>query len=334
MLPPTRNIPDGKRDGLSAKKDVLIDAAEIVGGLIFVTIAVALSDAGFHICSLLFGFLAVGCGLAIFAHHINKLGIKCVRTIFLSLLVLDFVLFAFLAWHTFTHEHQRTLSFYAPDAKPIEPENNPAQLQPLPSSLHMTDQPPEAITLNIAQNEKERQQPIEKTAADLKAYKEHYLTRIKPQQNVTTPRITVVANCQNQLDTALVNTVCLMANRSSFSTVDGLLKPEFVTDGLFDKAFNGEYDPLDALDLTNYCEIVALCKLSTTVSYRPAFQANVADGKLQIRLIRAGSWELISSKEYDASAAAFQPDNAIQLVHESIIKHLGTNTFPYNINKQ
>jgi hypothetical protein len=40
---------NGKEDVPSSKRDDLIDAAEIVGGIIFTGIAIAFSDAGFHI---------------------------------------------------------------------------------------------------------------------------------------------------------------------------------------------------------------------------------------------------------------------------------------------
>jgi len=125
----------------------LIDVAEIAGGLIFGTIAFALSDAGFHIWSFLFGFLAVGCGLAAFTQLVKKLGFKPVRTLFWSLITLDFVLFGFLSWHTFSTENPRTLSPRRPafaDSKPVEVvRNENTNVQPIVVGKKIEWQPPE-----------------------------------------------------------------------------------------------------------------------------------------------------------------------------------------------
>ena len=70
------------------------------------------------------------------------------------------------------------------------------------------------------------------------------------------------------------------------------------------------------MQLTNWCEFVALCRFTATIQARPAFQANGADGLMQIRLLRGGTWALLASQDYVASAAAFQPSEAISLVAE------------------
>jgi hypothetical protein len=67
---------DGEKGRVSAKREGLINILEIGGGLIFGMIAVACSDAGFHGLGFFFGFLAVVCGLAIVAHHLQKIGLK------------------------------------------------------------------------------------------------------------------------------------------------------------------------------------------------------------------------------------------------------------------
>ena len=183
----------------------------------------------------------------------------------------------------------------------------------------------------IKPREVERQQQSHENAAvDLKAYKERYLMPIGQKQNITLSRLAVAAASQGQFDTDLADSMSLMASRSGFSTMNGLLKPEFVSDGLFDKAFHGEFDSLDALALTNRCDFLVLGQFTTTVSSRPTFQANVVDGKLQIRLFRVGNWQLLSSKEYDTNAAAFQPEDAIALVHKKFLDLLTTNSLPYH----
>lgn len=161
-----------------------------------------------------------------------------------------------------------------------------------------------------------------------------YLMPVEEKPDITLPRLAVAAASQDKFDTALADSVSLMAGRSGFYPVDGLVKSEFVSDGLFAKAFDGEFDSFNTLGFSNRCDFLALCQLTTTVSSRPAFQANVADGKLQIRLFRVSTWELVFSKEYETNAAAFKVKNAIAQVHDRLIDILKTRSFPKQLTRK
>jgi hypothetical protein len=90
---------NGINEESSPKTEYLIDAIEIVAGLVFGGIAIALDAAGFHTLSLIFGFLAVVCGLAIAAHLLQKFGLKYIKTGFVVTLITMALLFGFLATH-------------------------------------------------------------------------------------------------------------------------------------------------------------------------------------------------------------------------------------------
>jgi hypothetical protein len=90
---------NGKNQITPAKREILINIAEIVGGFIFGGIAFALSDAGFHVLSFIFGFLSIGCGLVIIVHLIEQLGFKYPKTLLLIVLFLSAGLFGFLIWN-------------------------------------------------------------------------------------------------------------------------------------------------------------------------------------------------------------------------------------------
>jgi hypothetical protein len=73
---------------------------ETLGVFIFGGVGVGLTEAGFHFWAFLCDFLAVGCGIGLVCHHIKKSRlIKRVWKLFWPLLVLDFLVFAFLFWH-------------------------------------------------------------------------------------------------------------------------------------------------------------------------------------------------------------------------------------------
>src|SRR5208283_2459259 len=79
---------NGEKDIIPTKRDILVDAAEIAGGIIFGGIAVALAEAGFHFWSFVVGFLAVSCGLLVLAHLIEKLGLKYVKIGLMAFVIL------------------------------------------------------------------------------------------------------------------------------------------------------------------------------------------------------------------------------------------------------
>jgi hypothetical protein len=111
----------------SSKRNDLIAAAEIVGGIIFTGIAIALSDAGFHIWGFILGFLAVVCGLTVAAHHLKKYGLKYVNFLLFISLILAAGLFGFLAVHK----------------PPVESKPHPYFI----FSLMLTDNPSECLKL-------------------------------------------------------------------------------------------------------------------------------------------------------------------------------------------
>jgi hypothetical protein len=97
------NHPD---DGTGhSNNDNLSDGLEILGGIIFAVVGVGFSDAGLHIWAFLFYFLSVGCGIWVITHYIKKSGSKRVWKWFCSLIFVDFILFSFLSWHTFSTEN-------------------------------------------------------------------------------------------------------------------------------------------------------------------------------------------------------------------------------------
>jgi hypothetical protein len=84
---------------ISPAKDSLIEILEIAGTLIFGIIAFVCADAGFHILGIIFGYLAVVCGMGIVAHHLQKFGVKFVKTGLVVSVILLAALFVFLALH-------------------------------------------------------------------------------------------------------------------------------------------------------------------------------------------------------------------------------------------
>lgn len=134
---------NGKEDILPSKRELFINAVEAVGAFIFAGVAVALFDAGFHIWGFFSGFLSVLCGIVILTHLAERAAFKYVKTLFGTLVFLDFILFAFLSWHTSSSEKPAV-------AHPVETgKNNTNNITPTVGGS-ITTLSPKAITDEIS----------------------------------------------------------------------------------------------------------------------------------------------------------------------------------------
>lgn len=156
-----------------------------------------------------------------------------------------------------------------------------------------------------------------------------YFAQIADAHAEGKPRIALVVADKRETDSNLTDAASSMAARSGFVVLKGLLKPEFVSDGLFESAFDGRWDSLKDLNFQSRCEVLALCQFVTTVEARPAFQnVKAASGKLRIRLLRAETGSKIYDQEYEVMGTAFETEKAIGLVREKLVGLLTTNTLP------
>lgn len=193
----------------------------------------------------------------------------------------------------------------------------------------------DAERIRLAANEANRlakKRRLEKAETDRvatatrRATQSKYLWQIEGNVTVKQPRLAIVVASQNQPDTALTEAVSRMASRSGFSALGKLFKTEFISDGSFDRAFTGGLQLLNELDLTNHCEYLAMCQLTTTTqSVNPL---HIVDGKFQINLFRCTTGALLSSHEYAAEAKMFDVDKALPLIKSQFLRILATNSFP------
>jgi len=162
-----------------------------------------------------------------------------------------------------------------------------------------------------------------------------YFAQIPELRAGAEPRVVVVAANQRENDSVLSEAASSLVERSGFVVVKGLLRPEFVSDGLFETAFDGRWDSVADLNFANRCEFLALCQFVATSETRPAFQnAKAASGKLRIKLLRSETGSKVLDQEYETSATAFEAEKAIGLVRQKLVGVLATNAFPrITINK-
>ena len=156
-----------------------------------------------------------------------------------------------------------------------------------------------------------------------------YFAQVPELRPCAEPRVVVVAANQREADSKIGEAASSLAERSGYTVAAGLLKPEFVSDGLFENAFNGRWDSLSDLNLSERCEFLALCQFIATSENRPAFQnAKAASGKLTLKLVNSATGSKVFDQTYEASATAFDTDKAISLVREKMVALLATNAMP------
>jgi hypothetical protein len=160
-----------------------------------------------------------------------------------------------------------------------------------------------------------------------------YFAQVPELRPGVEPRVVVVAANQRETDSKICAAASSLAGRSGYAVAAGLLKPEFVSDGLFENAFNGRWDSLSDLNLSERCEFLALCQFVATSENRPAFQnAKSASGKLTLTLVNSATGSKVFDQTFEVSATAFDTDKAIGLVREKMVALLATNALP-QVNK-
>lgn len=153
-----------------------------------------------------------------------------------------------------------------------------------------------------------------------------YLMPVDIREDALKHRLAVLVVGEDSPNKTLTKAVKDMAARARFIVIDDLFTPEFITEGQFNKAFNGHPQLLQEINLTNYCDYLALCRLTSTNELRSEYQnANVANVTLELRLLHRDKWAPLDSQEYAAMGSAFDAGKAVSLAKNNLIGMLATN---------
>jgi hypothetical protein len=171
------------------------------------------------------------------------------------------------------------------------------------------------------------QKTPEEQAAEHAKYVARYVTSRNPRDtNGQTVAIAVVSEKAkyNQAIAAAVSARC-KPERLKFPPSPFTL--EFVSDGLFENAFNGSTAIIRDLELTNSADLLLLGRQSVEYATNPDLNNLItATMRLELNALPVGAWGQNNGWTFSANGAGFRQADARAAAEERIVKQIsGTN---------
>jgi hypothetical protein len=109
----------------------------------------------------------------------------------------------------------------------------------------------------------------------------------------------------------------------STNASSSLFRPEFLLDGLFDKAFGGSQEVLGRLELANAADVLLLGRQSVQYSKNDALEGVItAAMKLELSVVSVPTHCQIHSQAVTASGVGFREADARAQAEERLIKQI------------
>ena len=170
-----------------------------------------------------------------------------------------------------------------------------------------------------------------KTPKELAAEHAEYLARylnfsIAPTASTETVAI-VVASENGKPNSLLANAIANRLKTGAVKTLSSLFTPEFISDGLFSKTFDGSPSVLQALELTNSLRVVFLgrqtVEYSTNRALDNVISAHMHLGLVSVPLTRSSE---IEQYEFSANGVGFKDKEARTLAEQRLLDQIAANT--------
>jgi hypothetical protein len=114
-----------------------------------------------------------------------------------------------------------------------------------------------------------------------------------------------------------------MLSKSGLKTTPSLFKPTFVTDGLFEKAFAGDYDAMRKMSLTNFAPGILLARQTVDYTTNPNLQDTVSAAMgLEISAVSTHEMRAVSSISLRSVGAGFSREEAKSAAEERLLQQL------------
>jgi flagellar motor protein MotB len=174
-----------------------------------------------------------------------------------------------------------------------------------------------------AADEKARADAAAKHAAELARYLDVRLSKTPGVNSVAV----AVATEDNKLDRNIGQALARRFRSNNMEMLPSLFAPEFVSDGLFAKTFDGSRDPLARLDLADYLDGIVLAR--ETVQYtQDASLDNLISAHLHLDVMSMPVSTRGDSQTwtFTANGAGFKRDDARSMAEERLIKQIAGDT--------
>lgn len=167
----------------------------------------------------------------------------------------------------------------------------------------------------------------EELAVEQKAYVAQY---VNPGFSPKPPGETLavcVASDTGQLNALVGEALAGRFGSTTTRTLTSLLTEQFVSDGLFDRAFEGSLTGVSRLELTNVLDVLLLSRQSVRYTTNASLQ-NVITASMGLELLSLSTVPGSRNQRWKLSAngAGFKPTDARAQAEERIIEHIAADS--------
>jgi hypothetical protein len=189
------------------------------------------------------------------------------------------------------------------------------------------------------QSEREKQQRLElerlanarRLAEEAAAQHARYLARYLNKGITRKPGVQmlaiVTASENGKLNSTISTVLAQHFSSETVETISSLFTPEFISDGIFAKAFDGSTDSFNDLELAHSLDAVLLARQTIEYSQDPSLQ-NVITANMQLQVMISSIVTRGQSQTwtFTANGAGFTKQAARQLAEERLIKQITKDT--------
>jgi len=167
---------------------------------------------------------------------------------------------------------------------------------------------------------------VDNNAAERAQFIARYLNSSPARQSGTKLIASAAVDEAGKLNLALSSALAQRLKGAGINILPLFFKPEFVSGGLFDDAFNGSSEPIKDLDLAASLDAFVLARQQVQYSTNPTLE-NVITASMQLEIMArsvAGS-ESTKTWKFSATGAGFTQADARLQAEERLIKQIASD---------
>lgn len=236
-------------------------------------------------------------------------------------------------------ERERIAAEQAEQARRAEEQRQQEQLraeaQKQAEAAKKATETAERARLEAAQRQQDEERAVrEKEAAAKKAAELAAAERARYLARYTVPNqlrnqsnsweVAVLVATESRTPNAAIGNAVVAALRAKAANASAsVFTPEFIADGLFDKAFGGAQGTLNRLELTNSADLMLLARQSVQYSTNLALEGLItASMNLEISVLSAATEQRLQTHVATASGAGFTQADARALAEDRLFKQM------------
>jgi len=184
-----------------------------------------------------------------------------------------------------------------------------------------------AAQQTAAAHEQSIKQAAQEAAAKHAQYVAHYVNPDFSKTAGTESLAVLVVKQDGRFDPTICTAIANHFKSGAVSISTSVFKPEFVSDKLFAKVFDGSTDILNKLDLANSFDALLLAKETVEYSKSPALDNLItANLTLEIQMVPVSANIQNQSWKFTSNGAGFSQTEAVSMAEDRVEKQISNDT--------